>query len=129
MRIAMSGLKRLSDQRSAWQSLLMAALLLALTGGWALAEGQAVYTWKDATGRAHYGNHPPEGQSATPVPVQPTEHIYTWTDAGGKIHYGAQPPPDTPAKELREDDSSLSTIRSSPLREGERQLLRDPPSP
>jgi len=57
--------------------------------------------------------------------VQPTNRIYTWTDAEGEVHYGPQPPPDTPARELKEDDSSLSTIPSSNLREGEKQLLRN----
>ena len=110
----------------------MGALLLALPGGFACAGDNEVYTWKDAAGRVHYGNRPPEGQAAEPVQlnaqpvtVQPTEHIYTWTDAEGKIHYGARPPPDIPAKELKEEDSSLSTIRSTQVREGERQLLRE----
>lgn len=108
------------------------ALLLALPGGLAFAGDDEVYTWKDATGRVHYGNRPPEGQAAEPVQlnakpviVHPTQRIYTWTDAEGKIHYGARPPPDIPAKELREEDSSLSTIRSTQVREGERQLLRE----
>lgn len=135
----MNGLKRLSNQpnpRSARPSRLAAVLLLTLPGGLALAADSTVYTWKDAAGRVHYGNRPPEHQSAAPVDlnakpvtVQPTERIYTWTDAEGKIHYGPQPPLDTPAKELREDDSSLSTIRSGQLRKGERQLLQqDSPS-
>ncbi len=107
------------------------ALLLALPGGLARAGDDEVYTWKDAAGRVHYGNRPPEGQvaepvqlNARPVTVQPTRQIYTWTDAEGRIHYGARPPPDIPAKELKEEDSSLSTIRSARIREGERQLLR-----
>ena len=112
-----------------WRTLPAAALLLlTVPGGWALAEGQTAYTWKDAAGRVHYGNRPPEGQSVTPVLAQPTERIYTWTDADGKIHYGPQPPPDTPAKELHEENGSLSTIRSSQLREGERRLLPPPPA-
>ncbi len=99
-----------------------------------LAEGE-VYTWKDATGRVHYGSRPPEGQAAEPVPlnarplsVQSAERIYSWTDAEGAIHYGARPPPDTEARELKEEDSSLSTIRSGKLRPGEQQLLRELPS-
>ncbi len=107
------------------------ALLLALPGGLARAGDDEVYTWKDAAGRVHYGNRPPEGQvaepvqlNARPVTVQPTRQIYTWTDAKGRTHYGARPPPDIPAKELKEEDSSLSTIRSARIREGERQLLR-----
>ena len=110
---------------------VLGGLLWLLAGGFALAEGE-VYTWKDAAGRVHYGNRPPEGQAAEPVQlnaqpvsVQPTRHIYTWTDPEGKVHYGAQPPPDVPAKELKEEDSSLSTIRSTQVREGERQLLRE----
>lgn len=132
----MNGLRRLSNPRSARLGRLAAVLLLTLPGGLVLAADATVYTWKDAAGRVHYGNRPPEHQSAVPVDlnarpvtVQPTERIYTWTDAEGKIHYGAQPPPDTPAKELREDDSSLSTLRSSQLRKGERPLLQqDSPS-
>ena len=132
----MNGLKRLSNPRSARLSRSAAVLLLTLPGGLALAADSTVYTWKDAAGRVHYGNHPPENPSAAPVDlnarpvtVQPTERIYTWTDAEGKIHYGAQPPPDTPAKELREDDSSLSILRSGQLRKGERPLLQqDSPS-
>lgn len=110
---------------------LLGSLLLALQSGAGLAQ-DAVYTWKDAAGRVHYGNRPPEGQPAQPVDLNPkpvsvqaTERIYTWTDAEGKIHYGPQPPPDIPAKELKEDDTSLSTIRSGQLRSGEQQLLRD----
>ncbi len=108
------------------------ALLLALPGGLVFPGDGEVYTWKDAAGRVHYGNRPPEGQAAEPVQlnarpvtVQPTQRIYTWTDSEGKIHYGARPPPDLPAKELREEDGSLSTIRSTEVREGERQLLRE----
>jgi hypothetical protein len=63
--------------------------------------------------------------NAKPVKVQPTERIYTWTDAEGKIHYGPQPPPDVPAKELRADDNSLSTIRPGPLRPGEPQRWQE----
>lgn len=114
-----------------WLPSLLTLLLLVLPGGSVRAE-DAVYTWKDASGRVHYGNRPPEGQAAEavqlnahPVAVQPTEHIYTWTDAEGKVHYGARPPPDVPAKELKEDDGSLSTIRSGKLRAGEQQLLRE----
>lgn len=113
---------------------LVVTLLLVLPGGLAFAGDGEVYTWKDAAGRVHYGNHPPEGQAAEPVQlnarpvtVHPTQRIYTWTDAEGKVHYGARPPPDIPAKELREEDSSLSTIRSTEVREGERQLLRGQP--
>lgn len=110
----------------------LGGLLLALAGGFALAEENAVYTWKDAAGRVHYGNRPPEGQvaepvnlNAKPVSVQPTEHIYTWTDAEGKVHYGARPPAGVEAKQLKEEDSSLSTIRSTQIRQGERQLLHE----
>lgn len=93
---------------------------------------EEVYTWKDAAGRIHFGNRPPEGQAAEPVQlntqtisVQPTQQIYTWTDAEGQVHYGARPPPDVSAKELKEDDTSVSTIRSGQLRAGEQQLLRE----
>ncbi len=54
---------------------LLGLALLALPSGLALA-GDEVYTWKDATGRVHYGNRPPEGQAVTPIPVQPTDRIY-----------------------------------------------------
>jgi len=103
---------------------LLGLALLALPSGLALA-GDEVYTWKDATGRVHYGNRPPEGQAVTPIPVQPTDRIYSWTDAEGKIHYGAHPPPDVQAKELKEDDGSLSTIHAGKLRSGEQQLLQE----
>jgi hypothetical protein len=134
----MNGLNRASESRRhhPWigqRGLRLAgALLLALPGALAFAGDGEVYTWKDAAGRVHYGNRLPEGQAgepvqlnAKPVTVQPTQRIYTWTDAEGKIQYGARPPPDIPAKELREEDSSLSTIRSTQVREGERQLLRE----
>lgn len=108
------GRQRLVRWRPGW--LLLVSLLLAQPGHLAGAEG-GVYTWKDASGRVHYSNRRPEGQpaetvelNAKPVTVQPTERIYTWTDREGKVHYGAKPPPDTPAKELKEDDSSLSTV-------------------
>ena len=133
----MNGPKRSSESRRdrPWTRERMlgwaGALLLALPGGLARAGDDEVYTWKDAAGRVHYGNRPPEGQvaepvqlNARPVTVQPTRQIYTWTDAKGRTHYGARPPPDIPAKELKEEDSSLSTIRSARIREGERQLLR-----
>ncbi|MFO1372880.1 MAG: DUF4124 domain-containing protein [Candidatus Competibacteraceae bacterium] len=106
------------------------ALLLATSSAW--AQG-TVYTWKDAQGQIHYGNRLPEGQTvepvdlnAKPVFIKPTEHIYTWTDAKGKVHYGPQPPGDASARELKEDDSSFSTIHSGQLREGEKQLLQNP---
>jgi hypothetical protein len=124
----MNGPKRLFRRRL-W---LTAAGWLTVAGVALGGEG-TVYTWKDAGGRVHYSNRPPpEGQPATPVElnakpvkVQPTERIYTWTDAEGRIHYGPQPPPDVPAKELREDDSSLSTIRPGPLRPGEQQRWQE----
>lgn len=113
---------------------MLALLLLWPPVRVALAEGE-VYTWKDAAGRVHYGNRPPEGQAAEPVPlnakplsVQPTERIYTWTDAEGAIHYGARPPPDAEVRELKEEEGSLSTIHSSKLRSGEQRLLRDLPA-
>jgi len=104
--------------------------LPTLSGSLALAD--EVYTWKDASGRVHFGNRPPEGQAAEPLPintkpvsVEPTRHIYTWTDAEGQVHYGARPPPEVSAKELKEDDAPLSTIRSGQLRAGEQQLLQE----
>ncbi len=106
--------------------------MAVLSGGSAFAGDGEVYTWKDTAGRVHYGNRPPEGQAAEPVQlnakpvsVQPTEHIYTWTDAEGRIHYAARPPPNIPAKELKEEDGSLSLIHSGKLREGEEQLLQN----
>jgi hypothetical protein len=111
--------------------ILLAGLMLIQTGSSLYAE-EAVYTWKDEVGRVHYSNRPPEGRSAAtvelnarPVTVQKTEHIYSWTDANGKIHYGPKPPIAATVKELKEDESSLSTIHASTLRSGEQQLLRD----
>jgi len=128
----MNGRKGLSDPRWRRAGAFSGILLLTLAGGPGRAGDDEVYTWKDAAGRVHYGNRPPAGRNATPVQlnarpvtVQPTERIYTWTDPEGKIHYGARPPPDLPAKELKEEDSSLSTIRATQVREGERQLLRE----
>ncbi len=128
----MNGRKGLFKPAKRRPGALLAGLMLGLAGGFACAGDGEVYTWKDAAGRVHYGNRPPEGQAATPVQlnakpvaVQPADHIYTWTDAEGKIHYGARPPPDVPFKELREEDSPLSTIRSTQVREGERRLLQE----
>jgi hypothetical protein len=97
---------------------LLVTLLLVPPGGSAWAD-DGVYTWKDAAGRAHYSNRRPEGQpveavelNAKPVKVRPTERIYTWTDREGKVHYGSEPPAGMTAKELKEDDSSLSTVPS-----------------
>lgn len=144
----MNGLKRLSKPGErclrlplyspGWRRLLASRLLQALglcvltaAGSSAWAQ-DSVYTWKDAHGRVHYGNRLPEGQTAEPVnlnskslSVEPADRIYTWTDAEGKAHYGAQPPPDVQAKEVKEDDSSFSTIHSGQLREGEKKLLRE----
>ncbi|HPF58101.1 MAG TPA: DUF4124 domain-containing protein [Candidatus Competibacteraceae bacterium] len=106
-----------------WWSKLLCLLLVILPGRYALADGEA-FTWKDAAGRVHYGNRPPEGQEATSISVQPSGRIYTWTDAEGNVQYGAHPPPHVAAKELKEDDGSLSTIHASQLREGEKQLLQ-----
>lgn len=135
----MNGLKRSSKPRQNSRHFrtgrplpgLAGLLLLALQSGPGLAQ-DAAYTWKDAAGRVHYGNRPPEGQparpvdlNAKPVTVQSAERIYTWTDAEGNIHYGPQPPPDVPARELKEDDTTLSTIRAGQLRSGEQKLLQD----
>lgn len=132
----MNGPGRLSDQwcyrpRVSGRWPVWVGIIL-LSGGLAVAADSQVYTWKDTAGRVHYGNRPPEGQpvepvelNAKPVAVQPTEHIYTWTDAEGRIHYGARPPSDVPAKELKEDEGSLSLIRSGKLRQGEEQLLQN----
>ncbi|MBE2294419.1 MAG: DUF4124 domain-containing protein, partial [Phycisphaerales bacterium] len=62
-----------------------------------------------------------------PILIQPTERIYSWTDTEGAVHYGARPPSDAEARELKEEDGSLSTIRSSQLRPGEQQLLQKLP--
>ena len=117
------GIMRIAGRRGSW--VLLASLLLWPSVRSVLAE-EEVYTWKDAADRVHYGNRPPEGQAAKSVPlnakpiaVQPTERIYTWTDSEGAVHYGAQPPSDTEAREIKEEDGSLSTIRSSKLRPGE----------
>lgn len=121
---------RRRDRRGGWLIGLLGIWLPTLVGSPTLAD--EVYTWKDAAGRVHFGNRPPEGQATEPVQlntqtisVQPTRHIYTWTDAEGQVHYGARPPPDVSAKELKEDDASLSTIRSGQLRAGEQRLLQE----
>ena len=128
------GIMRIAGRRGSW--VFLASLLLWL---WPAVRGvlaeEEVYTWKDAAGRVHYGNRPPEGQAAKsvllnakPIAVQPTERIYTWTDNEGAVHYGARPPSDTEAREIKEEDGSLSTIRSSRLRPGEQHLLQELPS-
>jgi hypothetical protein len=99
-------------------------LLLTLSSGFALA-GDEAYTWKDDAGRVHYGNRPPEGQTATPVHVESSDRIYSWTDAEGRVQYGAHPPSDVVTKELKEEDAPLSTIHAGKLRQGEKQLLRE----
>jgi hypothetical protein len=117
---------RLSDNDFArgWQLKLSFLLLAALPVGLALA-GDEAYTWKDAKGQVHFGNRPPEGQTATPIHVESSDRIYSWTDAEGKVQYGAHPPADVVAKELKEGDGSLSTIHAGKLRQGEKQLLRE----
>jgi hypothetical protein len=107
-----------------WQPGLWGLLFMALSGSIALA-GDEAYTWKDAEGQVHFGNRPPEGQTATSIHVESSDRIYSWTDAEGKIQYGAHPPADTVARELTEEDGSLSTIHAGKLRQGEKQLLRE----
>lgn len=108
------------QRRWRWGMCLVALLL----GGTAQAEDRA-YMWKDATGRVHYGNKPPENQTVTPVDVSRSGSIYTWTDAEGKVHYAAKPPPNVSAKEIKEEQGSLSTIHSGELRPGEQRLLQE----
>lgn len=145
----MNGPKRLSEQGTSdsrvappswprgWglstgKRLLKVLALLALITAEASVLAQDVYTWRDANGRIHYGNRPPENQAAEPVhlnskpiPIGPADRIYTWTDAQGKVHYGVQPPPDVQAKEVNEDDSPFSTIHAGQLRESEKKLLQE----
>lgn len=113
--------------------LLATSFMTVLVYSPAQAEEEKVYTWEDASGRVHYSNRRPKGQSAEtvelntkPVVVQPTENIYTWIDGQGKVHYGAKPPADLPAKKLQEDDSTLSTVPFDPPSTSEGVLL--PPS-
>ena len=113
-----------SDFTRGWRLKLYLLLLVTFPVGFALA-GDEAYTWKDADGRVHFGNRPPEGQTATPIHVEPSDRIYSWTDAEGKVQYGAHPPPDVVAKELKEEEGSLSTIHASKLRPGEKQLLQE----
>lgn len=113
-----------NDFAKGWQLKLYFLLLLTLPVGFALA-GDEAYTWKDAKGQVHFGNRPPDGQTATPLHVEPSDRIYSWTDAEGKVQYGAYPPVDVVAKELKEGDGSLSTIHAGKLRRGEKQLLRE----
>ena len=98
--------------------------LVTLLIGLAAQAQDGIYTWKDAAGRVHYGNKPPENQTVTPVDVGGNGSIYTWRDAEGKAHYAAKPPPNVSAKEVTEEQGSLSTIRSGELRPGERHLLQ-----
>ena len=65
----MNGPKRLSEARRGRVGALGWAGIwsLMLSVGLAFAGDDEVYTWKDAAGRVHYGNHPPEGQAAEPV--------------------------------------------------------------
>jgi len=121
-----------SDGRMAarWPHLWGGCLLAALASTVAVAGDGEVYTWRDGSGRVHYGTQPPEGQAAEPVQlnakpvtVQPTERIYTWTNAEGKTQYGARPPTNSAVRELKEEDTPFSTIRSTQIRTGERQLL------
>ncbi|MBK8896241.1 MAG: DUF4124 domain-containing protein [Candidatus Competibacteraceae bacterium] len=114
-----------------WPPLLLGAFLLILHSGSIVAE-EGVYTWKDGSGRVHYSNRRPENQpvqavelNAKPVVVQPTKQIYTWTDRQGKVHYGAKPPADMPAKELKENDSSLSTVPFNPLSVDNQDILQE----
>lgn len=107
-------------RRSLWALAALAACATTLAA-------DAVYTWKDASGRVHYGNKPPKDQTVIPVEVGAGSNIYTWTDAEGKVHYGGHPPQGTAAKQLQDEDGSLSTIHRSDLRPGEERLLRDLP--
>ncbi|MCB1778273.1 MAG: DUF4124 domain-containing protein [Candidatus Competibacteraceae bacterium] len=97
---------------------------MALSSGGVLAS-DAAYTWKDADGQVHFGNRPPEGQTATPIPIESSDRIYSWTNAEGEVQYGAHPPPDAVTRELTEEEGSLSTIHAGKLRQGEKQLLRE----
>ena len=117
---AKTRLTRLLSRARRW-ALCMAALLIAAPA----AAQDAVYTWKDASGRVHYGNKPPENQAVTPVDVGGNGSIYTWSDAEGKVHYAAKPPPNVSAKEVKEEQGSLSTIHSGELRPGEQRLLQE----
>lgn len=117
---------------NALQRGLSGTLLLLASAGPGLAADDQVYTWRDADGRVHYGAQPPAGQSAEPVPLKvkpvPTPvggRIYAWTDAEGRTHYSAQPPDAAAARQLKEEEASLSTIRATGVRPGERQLLHE----
>ena len=43
----------------------------------------------------------------------------------GKVHYGPEPPPGVTAKELKADDSSLSTVPFEKPSAAERELIRE----
>lgn len=114
-----------------WRGLGSALILLVSTGPGLAADDQ-VYTWRDASGRVHYGTQPPAEQPAEPVqlhakpvPTPAGGRIYAWTDAEGRTHYSAQPPDAAAARQLKEEEAPLSTIRATGVRPGERQLLRE----
>ncbi|NJN45551.1 MAG: DUF4124 domain-containing protein [Candidatus Competibacteraceae bacterium] len=79
----------------------------------------------------HYGDKPPTETevspvtlNAKPVAVKPVEQVYTWEDEQGQIHYGDRAPEDQTAEAVDMDSKSMSTIRQTEFRAGERELLR-----
>ncbi|MEE4379913.1 MAG: DUF4124 domain-containing protein [Candidatus Competibacteraceae bacterium] len=106
-------------------------LILFSTAMPAVAQDDGVYRWQDEQGQVHYGDEPPAATevspvtlNAKPVAVKPVEQVYTWEDEQGQIHYGDQAPEDQAAEAVDMDSKSMSTIRETEFRAGERELLR-----
>ncbi len=108
-------------------------VVLVLTAFSVLSFAQEkVYRWTDADGSTHFSHELPDGVegevmelNSEPVRVAPATEVYTWKDAEGKIHYGDHPPEDRATEKVDMDSNSMSTIRGTVVRPGERELLRD----
>jgi hypothetical protein len=95
-------------------------------------EEEKIYRWTDAQGSTHFSHELPDGVegqvvelNSEPVRVESGKEVYTWKDTEGKIHYGDRPPADQPTEKVDMDANSMSTIRGTVVRPGERALLRD----
>lgn len=93
---------------------------------------EQVYRWTDAEGSTHFSHELPEGVegevvelNSEPVRVKSGQDVYTWKDNEGKIYYGDRPPADQSPKKVDMESNSMSTIRGTVVRPGERALLRD----
>jgi hypothetical protein len=110
---------------------LLSLLLSSVVGLPVIAQDDGVYRWNDEQGQVHYGDEPPAETevspvtlNAKPVAVQPVEQVYTWKDTQGQVHYGDRPPDGQAAEPVDMDSKSMSTIRATEFRAGERELLR-----